>query len=666
MPTARILYQASQSQFIRDVERNYVSQKMRHAAEQAGIHSAENEIASWENNAPHVSRLLTQCGAKDSYVTFEFLVPFSRKRIDCMIYGTGDDNSENVIHIELKQWSNKTVGLAESDGNFTTDESTSRQQDDVIFNVEAFTGHANRIVAHPSQQVKGYQGYMSNFIEVFSNHEVELTGLAYCYNYTKNDASKPSCLFDEKYATLLEQFPTYAKDQFDDLTGKLTRLLRKGAGISIFNKVMQSPIRPSKKLLNEVSTMIESGDISAFSLIEDQIVARNIIINKIREMRANSSRNKKNVIIVNGGPGTGKTVIALHILAELAKLSNNGNGLNVHYATKSKPLLEGVRAQLSTTSRMLFSNVTSFVPSSSDENSVDVLLVDEAHRIQKNANNQYTKAENRTDLSQIDTIIRAAKITVFFIDDRQAIRGVEIGSASMIREAAERWNASVEECELKSQFRCNGSDNYLNWLEQVLYNKQVTSHFDTEDFDLRIMDSPQKMYESLVEQNNVPGQTARLMAGFCWPWSTNVVNGDLVKDVKIGTFAMPWETNDKVDRRSLRVSYPRWYEWAYKPEGIKQVGCIYTSQGYEFDYAGVIIGPDLKYDPVEDKIITDKSACKDPVLKRTQKEATMTFDDYVRNIYRVLMSRGMKGCYLYVCDKELRKYLKELINEMKS
>ena len=666
MPTARILYQASQSQFIRDVERNYVSQKMRHAAEQAGIHSAENEIASWENNAPHVSRLLTQCGAKDSYVTFEFLVPFSRKRIDCMIYGTGDDNSENVIHIELKQWSNKTVGLAESDGNFTTDESTSRQQDDVIFNVEAFTGHANRIVAHPSQQVKGYQGYLSNFIEVFSNHEVELTGLAYCYNYTKNDASKPSCLFDEKYATLLEQFPTYAKDQFDDLTGKLTRLLRKGAGISIFNKVMQSPIRPSKKLLNEVSTMIESGDISAFSLIEDQIVARNIIIDKIREMRANSSRNKKNVIIVNGGPGTGKTVIALHILAELAKLSNNGNGLNVHYATKSKPLLEGVRAQLSTTSRLLFSNVTSFVPSSSDENSVDVLLVDEAHRIQKNANNQYTKAENRTDLSQIDTIIRAAKITVFFIDDRQAIRGVEIGSASMIREAAERWNASVEECELKSQFRCNGSDNYLNWLEQVLYNKQVTSHFDTEDFDLRIMDSPQKMYESLVEQNNVPGQTARLMAGFCWPWSTNVVNGDLVKDVKIGTFAMPWETNDKVDRRSLRVSYPRWYEWAYKPEGIKQVGCIYTSQGYEFDYAGVIIGPDLKYDPVEDKIITDKSACKDPVLKRTQKEATMTFDDYVRNIYRVLMSRGMKGCYLYVCDKELRKYLKELINEMKS
>ncbi len=310
----RVLYQAPQSQFISEVERNLVSQKMRHTAEQAGIHSAENEIASWENNAPHIARLLTQCGAKDSYVTFEFLVPFSRKRIDCMIYGTGEDNSENVIHIELKQWSNKTVGIADSDGNFTADDSANRQPDEVIFNVEAFTGHANRIVAHPSQQVKGYQGYLSNFIEVFSNHEVSLTGLAYCYNYTKNDTNKPTVLFDSKYATLLSQYPTYAQDQFDELTAKLTGLLKNGEGLSIFNKVIQSQIRPSKKLLNEVKTMVENGDTSTFALIDDQIVARNMILDKIRPFIKNGEF-QKSVIIVNGGPGTGKTVIALHILA---------------------------------------------------------------------------------------------------------------------------------------------------------------------------------------------------------------------------------------------------------------------------------------------------------------------------------------------------------------
>ena len=655
----RVLYNEPQSVFINDVERNFVSQKMRHTAEKAGIHSAENEIASWENNAPHIARLLTQCGAKDSYVTFEFLVPFSRKRIDCMIYGKGEDNSENVIHIELKQWSNKTVGIAESDGNFTADENANRQPDDVIFNVEAFTGHANRIVAHPSQQVKGYQGYLSNFIEVFSNHEVSLTGLAYCYNYTKNDTKNPSYLYDEKYAPLLSQYPTYAKDQFDELTKKLTGLLKNGAGLSIFNKVIGSPIRPSKKLLNEVSTMIEQGNTSAFSLLEDQIVARNIILDKIRPLLKKNGDFQKSVIIVKGGPGTGKTVIALHILAELSR-----HQLGVQYATKSKPLLEGVRHQIRPNARILFQNVTSYVPASADENSVDVLLVDEAHRIQKSANNQYTKAENRTTLPQVDTIIRASKVTVFFIDDRQAIRGAEIGSAELIREAAKRWNAKVEECELTSQFRCNGSDNYMDWLEQVLYNKPITSSFQPEDFDLKIFTDPQTMYDALVEQNNKSGQTARLMAGFCWPWSTSVVDGDLVKDVKIGDFAMPWETSDRVPYAKLTKKYPKWFEWAYKPLGIEQVGCIYTAQGFEFDYAGVIIGGDLKYDPVSRQIFTDKSACKDPVLRQNRQEATMTFDDYVRNIYRVLMSRGMKGCYVYAVDEHLSNYLKGLIDEM--
>ena len=659
----RVLYQAPQAQFISDVEHKFVAPKMRIKAEQAGIHSADNEIASWENNAPHIARLLTQCGAKDSYVTFEFLVPFSRKRIDCMIYGTGDDNSENVIHIELKQWGNKSVGIADSDGNFTTDDAANSQPDDVIFNVEAFTGRANRIVAHPSQQVKGYQGYLSNFIEVFSNQEVSLTGLAYCYNYTKNDSSKPSFLYDEKYATLLSQYPTYAKDQFDELTEKLTGLLRKGEGLSIFNKVIESPIRPSKKLLNEVQTMVENGETSAFALIEDQLVARNMILDKIRPYIYNGEF-EKSVIIVNGGPGTGKTVIALHILAELAKQTNNGKGLNVQYATKSASLLNGVKSKIKPATRILFQNVTSYVPAVTDENAVDVLLIDEAHRIEKTSNNFRTPAAKRTDLSQIDTIIRATKICVFFIDEKQAIRGAEIGNTKLIREAAAKYGARVEECTLRSQFRCNGSDNYMDWIEQVLYNRPVTSKFDLADFNLQILDSPQEMYDRLVKEDNVPGQTARIMAGFCWKWSDHLdENGDLIKDVEIGDFKMPWETH--LNFTKVPKGYVKWYEWAYKPEGIKQVGCIYTAQGFEFDYAGVIIGPDLIYNTESHRVETVKSATKDPKLKSAPKEATMTYDDYVRNIYRVLMSRGMKGCFLYICDENLRKYMKQLLAKMK-
>ncbi len=659
----RVLYNEPQSVFIRDVEHKFVAPKMRHTAEQAGIHSAENEIASWENNAPHIARLLTQCGAKDSYVTFEFLVPFSRKRIDCMIYGTGEDNSENVIHIELKQWGNKSVGIADSDGNFTADDDANRQPDDVIFNVEAFTGHANRIVAHPSQQVKGYQGYLSNFVEVFSNHEVSLIGLAYCYNYSKNDTKNPAYLYDEKYASLLAKYPTYAKDQFDELTAKLTGLLKKGEGLSIFNKVIDSPIRPSKQLLNEVHEMIENGDTSSFALIDDQLVARNMILDKIRHYKDNGEF-EKSVIIVNGGPGTGKTVIALHILAELSKYTNNGHGLNVQYATKSASLLGCVKSKIRPATRILFQNVTSYVPAVTEENSVDVLLIDEAHRIERTSNSQYTPAARRTDLSQIDTIIRASKVSVFFIDEKQAIRGAEIGNTQMIREAAAKYGARVEETTLKSQFRCNGSDNYMDWVEQVLYNQPVKSKFESSDFDLQILDSPQEMYNRLVEQDNVPGQTARIMAGFCWKWSDRLdENGDLIKDVVIGDFKMPWETHRNFTKTPK--GYVKWYEWAYKPEGIKQVGCIYTAQGFEFDYAGVIIGPDLIYNPETHRIETVKSATKDPMLRNAPNEATMTYDDYVRNIYRVLMTRGRNGCFLYICDENLRNYMKQLLAEMK-
>ena len=313
----------------------------------------------------------------------------------------------------------------------------------------------------------------------------------------------------------------------------------------------------------------------------------------------------------------------------------------------------------------MFHNVLNYIPNLVKPNSVDVLLVDEAHRIQKTPNHQYTKPENRTDLPQVDAIIQSAKVIVFFIDDKQAIRGVEIGSTNLIKEAAERYGAHVEECELKAQFRCNGCDDYMKWIDHILYNEPITSVFNLNEFDLRIFDDIQEMYNKLVKQNNMEGQDARLMAGFCWPWSTNVVDGDLVKDVQIGEFAMPWETSDKVPYGKLPKKYPKWYEWAYKPLGIEQVGCIYTAQGFEFTYAGVIIGLDLKYDKMTGKVITDKNACKDPVLKRNVREANMIFDDYVRNIYRVLMSRGMKGCFLYICDNNLRIYMKQLLAEMK-
>ena len=465
---------------------------------------------------------------------------------------------------------------------------------------------------------------------------------------------KDEKLYDPMYAPLLKQYRTYSGNEVEQLADELHKALKNGRGFDIFNKMMNSPIRPSKKLLESAADMVHEGNESAFSLIEDQIVARNVILDKIRHYIKDQNK-KKAVIIVKGGPGTGKTVIALHILALVAKMKSR---ITVHYATKSKPLLEGIRNRLPRGSRakLLFSNVTQFIPANFDPNSLDVLLVDEAHRISQSSNNQYTPAEKRTTMPQIETLIRAANISVFFIDDKQAIRSVEIGSTELIRETADRYHADIEEVELKSQFRCNGSDNYLDWLEDVLYNKQIEHHFSKDDFDFQIIDSPSALYEKIAVVDSEEGKTARLTAGFCWPWSSNLgADGDLVKDVQIGDFAMPWETKDTI--RNVPEGYVKWYEWAYKPEGVKQVGCIYTAQVFEFDVIGVIVGPDLYVDS-DGKLAVDKNAIADPVLKRSGEG----IDSYVRNIYRVLMSRGMKGCYVFFCNKDVENYFRKALN----
>lgn len=650
MNNRRVVYNETQQQFFNDVDNKNFLGKMISRAMEYELHVSPSEQISWANNAPKIKELLEASGVNDSYVTFEYLVPYRRSRIDCMIYGSDEQNYGNVVHIELKQWSNQTVKPDEVDANFHVKDGG--DEDDPDYSVIALTGGSYKLEPHPSQQVRGYDNYLTGFIEVLSTKEIGLKGMAYCYNYSRYPKRKntPTVLYDTRYDALQREFRTYSKDELKEIAAEIREKLCNGNGFSIFNKMMNSKIRSSKKLLEAASKMVEEGNYNYFSLIEEQITAKNSIMNAIRKME----QHDKSVIIVKGGPGTGKTVIALSILAELA--SNTKKQYNLHYATKSKPLLEGVRHQLKPAARPLFSNVLQFIPANFSKNDLDVLLVDEAHRITLSPNHQYTKPEKRTDMTMVDTLINCAKVTVFFIDDKQAIRSQEIGTTSMIRKAAEKFNADIHETELYSQFRCNGSDNYLDWLDQILYNKEITSHFTDTEFDFQIFDDPQVLYNAIKKQNEIEGQSARLCAGFCWPWSSETdENGDLKKEVQIGSFAMPWETKDTIKPRPK--GYVQWYEWAYKPEGIKQVGCIYTAQGFEFDYIGVIVGNDLRFKQSTGQLYTDVSASKDPMLKKSREG----FDEYVRNIYRVLMSRGMKGCYVYFCDPAVATYFQQMM-----
>lgn len=251
-----------------------------------------SEFRAWENSTKSIKNLIELSGIKDTYITFEYLVPYTQRRIDCLLYGSNKDNKGVVVHIELKQWD--SVKATNIEGNF----------------VETYTGKPKNLVAHPSQQVKGYHEYLVGFVEVFEENEIGLYGCSYCHNYTRVDGEG---LYDQVYKKILDDYPLYSKNDVQELAETLREKLGNGDGYSIFNKFMQSPVRPSKKLLESASKII--SDTEKFALLNDQIVARNTIISKIKNADKN---NEKSVIIIKGGPGTGKTVIALHLLAELA------------------------------------------------------------------------------------------------------------------------------------------------------------------------------------------------------------------------------------------------------------------------------------------------------------------------------------------------------------
>lgn len=632
MISRNIIYSEHQDQFFDDVLRNRVASKMKEAVNRlsGSDHVGKSEYTSWQDSPVAIKNLIELSGIRDSFITFEYQVPYSNMRIDCLLYGKNRIAESTIIHIELKRWSE--VSSTNVEGNF----------------VETYVGKPNNRVAHPSQQVRGYHNHLLGFVNVFEKKQIDLKGYAYCHNYTRKGREG---IYDPMYEELLNQHPVFASNDVEELADKLKEFLSGGQGLDVFNKFMMSPIKPSKKLLESASKIVEKP--IEFSLLNEQILARNTILSKVRKAGA---KKEKSVILIKGGPGTGKTVIALHILAEIAALKSTRS---VFFATKSKPLLEGIKNKLGRGNRakLLFTNLNQYIPSRVDENSVDVLLIDEAHRIGKSSNHQYTKAIDRTDLAQIEVLIRAAKTSIFFLDDKQVIRSAEIGNSELIKSYAEKYNCSVEEVELHSQFRCNGSDNYLDWLEESLNSDQSKqTKFLDDSFDFKVFDSPSELYNEIVKRDSEKGKTARIVAGFCWPWSKSLdKNGELPKDVKIGEFEMPWETHDNITPPS---GYVRWYEWAYKEEGIKQVGCIYTAQGFEFDYIGVIIGDDLAYDPESKELKTNYDATKDPTLRRGKEQ----YDEYVRNIYRVLMTRGMKGCYVYFTNENTKNYFLERIS----
>ncbi|MFN8623001.1 MAG: DUF2075 domain-containing protein [Chloroflexota bacterium] len=616
------LYQGTTRQFIGDATQarlaNLLSERF---LEEFRYRPATSEVNSWRNSLGVLATVLQNGDLTDQGILVELKLPLSSKRLDVMITGTNRVTGDAAVIVELKQWT--AIGRSNIPECVTVDMGG------------RWIDHL-----HPSKQVSQYQRYLADTHPAFEDATITLDACAFLHNAQGHELA---ALTQPTFADLLATNPSFAGDQRGDLVDFLVRRVEgPDEGNEILGRVASTAFHAHKRLLDHVAGIIRNDP--EYVLLDEQLVAFNAIVDGVRSAGQN---HESVVFLVKGGPGTGKSVIALNLVAELAS-----QGLQTLHLTGSKAFTENLRKKVGMRAGAVFKY---FRDTAAVEDKLDVAVLDEAHRIRTVSTSRFTPAKHRTGKAQIDDILDATRAAVFFIDDLQVVRPGEVGSTAMIREAAGKRGIEVREFQLEAQFRSNGSDAWIQWVDSTLElerTPQVLWPADDE-FEFQVVGSVQEL-ERRIRLRAGEGATARLVAGYCWPWSDpDPDDGTLSNDVQVLDWSMPW--NAKAEARRLGPGIPRSDFWASDPAGLEQVGCVYTAQGFEFDYVGVIVGPDLVYRAMEGGWIGQPDQSKDRTVSRgvTREE----FTRYVKSTYRVLLTRGLRGCYVYFVDAPTRDFV---------
>lgn len=623
-----IVYEATKQLFVEDVIQDRIEENIdKKFYEKMGYHTSKSERKAWNNSMQYMMKVLIDNNIpRNVGIAIEFKIPNTSKRVDFIITGKDGQLKNTAIIVELKQWTEADMVVGK-DGI-----------------VQTFTGHAIREVAHPSYQAWSYATTIEDYNETVQDKQIDLHPCAYLHNYL---AVTPPTLLSNNYKYYLEKAPAFIKGDVEKLRDFINKYIQYGDDKETLYMIENGKIRPSKSLQDALSSMLNGNE--EFIMIDDQKIVYETALDMARKSYEDGH---KRVLIVKGGPGTGKSVLAINILV---KLTNEN--MVCSYVTKNAAPRSVYATKLSgdfkkTRINNLFKGSGSFVESA--ENEFDVLIVDEAHRLNAKSGRFQNLGEN-----QIKEIIKASKFSIFFIDESQKVTLKDIGSIEEIQKYIKNANAESTIMELESQFRCNGSDGYIAWLDDVLdIRKTANSNGFDLDYDIRICDTPNEVRDLIFEKNKIKNK-ARLLAGYCWNWIADGKNKSNVYDITIPeyNFAMSWNLENS-------------QTWAIDSESVNEIGCIHTSQGLEFDYVGVIIGDDLRYE--KNQIITDvtKRAKTDQSIKgiktmnvKNPEKAKKIADEIIKNTYRTLMTRGQKGCYIYCTNKNLSNYLKRRLNQ---
>lgn len=591
---------------------------------QSSRRASPSEKRSWERSIPVLANELVDAGLGSVEIMLEHQLPLTSKRVDAVLAGyhprTGDPS---YVVVELKQWS---------------DAHLFEEQPELV-EVPAY-GH--RPVLHPSSQVQGYCEYMLDFIPGLADQPDPIAGVAYLHNATAFGVEPLWELPPQQYGRMITGDRRTELREF-----LLSRLDPSKPGAGAADDLQAMRVGPSRQLLAVAAEEIKTRE--QFTLIAEQREAYLAVLHAVERARRG---DRKRVIVVSGGPGSGKSVIALSVLGELAR-----QGRSVLHATGSRSFtltMRQVAGRGSSRVKGMFKYFHQFMEA--EPNGLDVLICDEAHRIRETSVDRWTRSELRTERPQLDELIAAARVPVFLLDEHQVVRPGEMGSLAEITAYADKLGHEVLHISLDEQFRCGGSEQYLVWVQRLLgliEGGPVAWEGDPQ-FAVSVVESPAELTAAL-EAKRAQGYGARMTAGYCWPWSNPNPDGSLVDDVVIGDWSRPWNLKGE---RGVGGAPPAPL-WASDPAGFGQVGCVYTAQGFEFDWNGVILGPDLVWRT--DRWVSRRAENRDPDFRSVKRVSDEEFDALVRNVYKVLLTRGVVGTLIYSTDPETRRFLANLL-----
>lgn len=591
-----------------------------------------SEIRSWERSLPVLLGDLADAGLSHVEVLLEHKLPHSPKRVDAVLCGTHPKTGEpSYVLVELKQWS---------------------QAELVAYDLVKIANYGDPKL-HPVEQVKDYCTYLIDSTPALAERPNVVHGIAYLHNATGAGISSLKQYSPSNFGQL------FTLDDKAELRQHLRAVLdpagERDDALNAGDDFLHFQHRPSKPLLNLAASEIQERE--QFVLLDEQKVAYKLVMHAVDKAHA---ANTRTVVVVVGGPGSGKSVIALSLVGELAR-----RGRAVHHATGSSAFTRTMRkiaGRRNPRVQSLFKYFNNYTASEPRE--LDVLVCDEAHRIRETSVNRYTKKELRAQADrQIDELIDVATVPVFLLDENQIVRPGEMGSLGEITAAAKAKGCELEVVHLPDQFRCGGSTAFDSWVARLLGLeplppaswRKLSAALD-DDFVVTSARTPQAMESWLLMQKGDHGGTARLAAGYCWRWSDPVPTEHgkrLVEDVVIGDWRRPW--NAKPEKRVPDA--PESYYWASDERGFGQVGCIYTAQGFEYDWAGVIFGPDFVRR--NGQWVARREHSHDPAVKKAD---DLHFAALIRNTYKVLLTRGMQGVCVYSTDPETQEFLEHVTN----